>query len=752
MVTPDDAIHDLNAAAQGDDDAFGRVVVRYQDMAYACAFAYLGDTHGAQDASQEAFVVVYRELRAGKLEQPAAFPAWLKTIVRRQCVRLTRRKAVETVPLTPAVAAELSGADMDPQEQREQAAQQRSAMAAVLALPETYRLVTVLHYYCGYDTEQLAEILGLPLTTVKKRLHDARTKLAEWVGKAMSQELHDSSPSRDASFAARIQAMVCPEELSTTERLDWSTGTGVDVWEMLCACRVGDLERVKNLLTKDRTLVECTHAYRTPLHFAVRENHVDVAALLLEHGANAAGTSDGKFHSSPLDIARDRGYTQMQKLLETKLATTYGVSPRGSEIAAAIRKRDLSAVTALLDASPELLHAGDERTNLPIHWAVMTRQLPLIDELVARGADLNARRSDGARPIQLTNGDYHFRGWRDVPKEHPIKPDDVYRHLLKLGAYQDICTALSKGDLARVRALLDEDPSLANRLDDYYGYYACSGTALRNAAEAGHLEIVKLLLERGAEPNLPEPGMAPQGFALYSAATAGHFEIAQLLLERGANPNARVESSGDILSRVLSNKDQKMVELLCSYGAAQDLEILAYYGDVRTAAAMFAIDPSLADDPLSLATAAENGHEHIVRLMLRYQPDLAKRMVWNVWENCGKTPEINAMLHQHGMDPSKPTWLGITPLHRFASSGNVEKAVEFLNLGADLNAREDEFCSTPLATAARCGQKALVELLLSRGAKTNLPDDPAWATPLAWATRRGHTEIAKLLRQAGATA
>ena len=45
----------------------------------------------------------------------------------------------------------------------------------------------------------------------------------------------------------------------------------------------------------------------------------------------------------------------------------------------------------------------------------MTRQIPMIDELLARGADINARRADGARPIQLTNGDYHYRGWRDVP-------------------------------------------------------------------------------------------------------------------------------------------------------------------------------------------------------------------------------------------------------------------------------------------------------------------------------------------------
>jgi ankyrin repeat protein len=74
-----------------------------------------------------------------------------------------------------------------------------------------------------------------------------------------------------------------------------------------------------------------------------------------------------------------------------------------------------------------------------------------------------------------------------------------------------------------------------------------------------------------------------------------------------------------------------------------------------------------------------------------------------------------------------------------------------LNHGADINARDDDLCSTPLGWAAKFGQKAMVELLLQRGAKTTLPDDPSWATPLAWALRRGHQEIAELLMLHGAT-
>jgi ankyrin repeat protein len=300
-----------------------------------------------------------------------------------------------------------------------------------------------------------------------------------------------------------------------------------------------------------------------------------------------------------------------------------------------------------------------------------------------------------------------------------------------------------------VRELLDEDPSLANRVSEYVTYYLGSGAPLKNAAAAGHLEIVKLLLERGADPNLPEEGIAPHGHALYSAAANGHYEIARLLLEHGAYPNPEVESSADALSRAISNSDRRMIDLLCSYGAARAVHLLAYHGDVQTAAAVFAANPALADDPDALTNAAEEGQEAFVRLLLRYQPDLPKRM-----RSVGaKTRELNTLLFQHGMNPSQPDWLRITPVHHFARKGDVETASIFIEHGADLHARDEDICSTPLGWAAKFGKTGMVELLLKSGAKPNLPDDLpdlAWATPLAWATRRGHSEIVELLKQHGA--
>ena len=198
----------------------------------------------------------------------------------------------------------------------------------------------------------------------------------------------------------------------------------------------------------------------------------------------------------------------------------------------------------------------------------MTRQLDAIDELLRRGADINAQRMGGARPVHFTNGDYFYRGWRDVPSNWPVTAAHVMAHLKARGAVIDLPTACHTGDIERVRELLRQDPSRANRIGEHEGYYLGAGAPLSNAAAVGCMDIVRLLLDHGADPNLPEEQFAPKGKALYSAVYHGHDEIAKLLLERGAFPNPPVESSGDTLWVSQEwRPDKRMEQLLLSYGA-----------------------------------------------------------------------------------------------------------------------------------------------------------------------------------------
>ncbi|MFO0939816.1 MAG: ankyrin repeat domain-containing protein [Pirellulales bacterium] len=538
--------------------------------------------------------------------------------------------------------------------------------------------------------------------------------------------------------------MYQPEELKSTSQLKWSTGRGVDVWEMFCECLAGNLPGVRSLLDRDPTLVRCHYGYRTPLYFAVKENRIDVAQLLLERSADPLAM---EFGDSFVLQAKDRGYEAMAALLKNYMEKKYAVSTLGDRTAELIRAYDEIGLRQLLQENPEAIQQADRRSNQPIHWAVMTRQLWLIDLLHHLGADLNAKRQDGARPIHLFNGDYFYRGWRDVPDSCSTTPAEVLDHLLQLGAECDLNTACHREDRELVLKILKTDPSSANRVSECITYYLGSGTPLRNAAATGNVEIIQILLDYGADPNLPEEGIAPDGHALYVAVNKQHIEAARLLLENGANPNPEVESSADALSRAIAHENQPMIDLLCSYGAARGVHLLAYDGDLRTAAAVFSANANFANDPEALANAAGEGHETFVRLMLKYHPSLPTEVCFPSWLACGKNRRINQLLFDHGMKPSQRDWMGGTVLHQLARKGDTELAEQFLDQGADIHARDDDINSTPLGWAAKSGQTKMVEFLLKRGAMRVHPEDPFWAVPIEWAIRRQHSGVVELLKK-----
>jgi RNA polymerase sigma factor (sigma-70 family) len=80
----------LRAVQTGDDLAFAELVRVWQDSAVAYATSILRDYHLAEDAAQEAFIEAHRSL--GSLREPAAFPSWFKSVIFKQCDRITRRK------------------------------------------------------------------------------------------------------------------------------------------------------------------------------------------------------------------------------------------------------------------------------------------------------------------------------------------------------------------------------------------------------------------------------------------------------------------------------------------------------------------------------------------------------------------------------------------------------------------------------------------------------------------------------------
>lgn len=190
-------MHDLTEAVErakrGDLNAFITIVRRFQDMAVGYAYSILGDFGLAEDAAQEAFLQAYRDLR--KLRHPHAFSSWFRKIVFTQCHRILRRNHIPTVPFEEAAAMTSRGPD--PATRAEMHELRRHVLAAIRALRQEEGEVTSLFYIDGYSMAEVGEFLGVPVSTVKSRLHSARSKLKERMMDTVADTLKQNAPDPD---------------------------------------------------------------------------------------------------------------------------------------------------------------------------------------------------------------------------------------------------------------------------------------------------------------------------------------------------------------------------------------------------------------------------------------------------------------------------------------------------------------------------------------------------------------------------
>jgi RNA polymerase sigma factor (sigma-70 family) len=185
-------------AKTGDLAAYTDLVQRFQDMACGYAYSILSDFHLAQDAAQEAFLTAYGNLP--DLKEPSAFPGWFRQIVFSSCTRLLDRKAVPTVSLSSV--GPLPHLESDPIRITERRELHDRVLASLRGLPEDQRTVTTLFYINGYSTKDVSDFLEVPVTTVKKRLHDSRKRLKERMMDMVEETLKTNVP--DERFSREI--------------------------------------------------------------------------------------------------------------------------------------------------------------------------------------------------------------------------------------------------------------------------------------------------------------------------------------------------------------------------------------------------------------------------------------------------------------------------------------------------------------------------------------------------------------------
>lgn len=161
----------VRKAQEGDDHAFARLVEPCVDPAYRLAFRLLRSAHDAEDAVQDALYKAWRALSHFRGE--ATFSTWLYRIVWRTCADRARRPQ----PVPAEVEGAASPGGTDPQAQLEEAEERRAVEAALRRLPVPYQAAVALFYLEDLPLKQVAEILGIPVGTVKTHLHRARREL-----------------------------------------------------------------------------------------------------------------------------------------------------------------------------------------------------------------------------------------------------------------------------------------------------------------------------------------------------------------------------------------------------------------------------------------------------------------------------------------------------------------------------------------------------------------------------------------------
>lgn len=544
---------------------------------------------------------------------------------------------------------------------------------------------------------------------------------------------------------------------------------GVTVTRLTEAVQASDIARVNAMLKARPELVHTDMSEgneHRALHYAVLGCDVAIVRLLMKAGADARkGIWPHRDATSAFALARDREYKEIVAVIEEEelrrreevSCPNTTVSPVQEQISAAIARGDGNTAMRLLEEDPFLVNACDRNGATPLHIAAEENNIELVSWLLERGA--SARKIDLKGLTALDRAALAAHSRDQSAQRFPA----VARLLLARGADFTINSAVALGNEARIRELIQAAPDLLRQIGS-------GGGLLTLAVNHGQVEALRLLLDLGADVDerivlqtVEEPTPS-WGMPLWHAAMAGNLDITKLLLDRGADPNANVYASGWPLRNAWVNHHDAVKQLLLERGAKVQPYMVAEFHDVAAAERLLAADPTEKLAGELAWSAGDHGCPEIVELALQHLnwPAAHPRWHWvliqpirgasaNSLENSGHFKCLAALL-QHGIDPNI-TRFGQTVLHftaahhsRLGDEDRARFATMLLDAGARLDIRDDLLKSTPLGWACRWGRVAMVKLFLSRGADAEEQDAEPWARPLAWAEKMGHTAIVDLLR------
>jgi RNA polymerase sigma-70 factor (ECF subfamily) len=161
----------VERAIAGDESCFGELVLRWQGKIYNFVYRYLGDREEARDLTQNTFVKAYRSV--DRLSDPTRFSAWVYKIALNECrMRIRKQRRLRAVPYEEYLHSSQIEVDRETPERALAAKEAGEALHdAFQDLPEEQRTVILMKEYQGLKFHEIAEVLEVPLSTVKSRMY-----------------------------------------------------------------------------------------------------------------------------------------------------------------------------------------------------------------------------------------------------------------------------------------------------------------------------------------------------------------------------------------------------------------------------------------------------------------------------------------------------------------------------------------------------------------------------------------------------
>jgi ankyrin repeat protein len=417
-----------------------------------------------------------------------------------------------------------------------------------------------------------------------------------------------------------------------------------------------EIRRIRAMIKDSPDLINARDAStgETPLHRAIKQSHVNVIEFLLSNGA-------------AIEARDNRGDTALHAAAET-----------GHK----------AVVESLLHKKADA-RATNRDGWTPLHFAAQKGFRAIAELLIESGADINAKDARGATPLHLAVAN----GYRAVAellisgKANLSIAGTVSSPGFDNLAGTPLHIAVARSDESTARLLLDSKAPVD-------GLNGPGETPLDNAAAAGNTNMVKLLLENGANPNSKNPrgGNQENWMPLHYATGKMQKGAMALLLSAKADPNAKApwwrwgnENNRDFTPLIMAatTGDGEAVELLLANGA----------------------DPNL---------TGLNGETALINLIRSRRAS-----------ERGQLRGMKALL-EHGADPNASAGNNYTPLMMAASDADKDIVRLLIDHKADLNARTTDHGMTALNLITERNKNSdfltIAQMLLAAGADVNLPN------------------------------